>query len=68
MPQVEKRQKKEKKQDWSIEEWLEASIDRQKITQAKPVKTRKWDRKLKESAEIILSSPENGKYPSENGW
>ena len=50
MPPIGKIQKK----DWSIEEWLEESIDRRKKLLKR--KGRLWDRSLKENTEIILSS------------
>ena len=52
MPPIGKIQKK----DWSIEEWLEESIDRRKKLLKR--KGRLWDRSLKEDTEIILSSSE----------
>ena len=52
MPPIGKSQKK----DWSIEEWLEESIDRRKKLLKR--KGRLWDRSLKEDTEIILSSSE----------
>ena len=58
MPPLEKKKTKARKQDWSIDEWLELSIDRQKKRQAKRTRTRKWNRKLRESVEFIISSPE----------
>ena len=50
MPPIGKSQKK----DWSIEEWLEESMDRRKKLLKR--KGRLWDRSLKEDTEIVLSS------------
>jgi len=59
MSKLEKRPKKE-----SIEEWLEASIDKQRA-QEKPAIPRKWGWKLKEGAEFVLSSQESDKHEPE---
>ena len=55
---MEKKPKKMRKQDWSIDEWLEASAKKQKKQKAKRGQSRKWDRKLGASIEIIMSSPD----------
>ena len=56
MPPLEKKRKKERKQEWSIDEWLEASIDQQKRALTRKAKTRVWKRNLKSSVEVIISS------------
>ena len=40
-------------------------MDKPKTAQERPAKPRKWDRKLKENTEIVLSSQENHKYEPE---
>ena len=67
MPRTDKRPKKEKRKEAPIEEWLEASIDGRQTATTKLEGPRKWNRKLKESAEFILSSPENSNH-RERRW
>ena len=41
-----------------MDDWLKASIDRQKKQQSKRARTRIWNRKLKGSVEFVISSLE----------
>ena len=52
MPPMEKKRKTMRKQDWSIDEWLEASRVKYQKQQAKQARAITRDRKLRESAEI----------------
>ena len=56
---MEKKRKTMRKQDWSIDEWLEASRVKHQKQQAKKARTITRDRKLRESVEIIISSQDS---------
>ena len=56
---MEKKRKTMRKQDWSIDEWLEASRVKHQKQQAKQARTITRDRKLRESVEIIISSQDS---------
>ena len=53
-----KRSRRERKQEWSIEEWLEASMERQRKILKRRAKAVTWPQKLKNDVEFINSSPD----------
>ena len=58
-----KRNRRERKQEWSIDEWLEASMERQRRILKKRTKAVTWPQKLKNDVEFINSSPDYDEPP-----
>ena len=58
-----KRNRRERKQEWSIDEWLEASMERQRRILKRRAKAATWPQKLKGDIEFVISSPDYDEPP-----